>query len=65
VEGAIRGTSDAAGAAVQAPGIAGRRSPDEEPPGSHGDKAVSYALWVGGDAAQVESLPHSIQTLVF
>ncbi len=30
-----------------------------------GDKPVSYALWVAGDAAQVESLPHSIQTLVF
>jgi glucosylceramidase len=30
-----------------------------------GDKPVSYFLWVAGDAAQVESLPHSIQTLVF
>jgi glucosylceramidase len=30
-----------------------------------GDKPVSYSLWVAGNAAQVESLPHSIQTLVF
>ena len=29
------------------------------------DKPVSYFLWVAGDAAPVESLPHSIQTLVF
>jgi glucosylceramidase len=29
------------------------------------DKPVSYSLWVAGDAAKVESLPHSIQTLVF
>jgi glucosylceramidase len=30
-----------------------------------GDKPVPYFLWVAGDAAQVESPPHSIQTLVF
>ncbi|HEX3561169.1 MAG TPA: glycoside hydrolase family 30 protein [Pyrinomonadaceae bacterium] len=30
-----------------------------------GDKEVSYYLWVGGQAAEVKSLPHSIQTLVF
>src|SRR5215216_6295216 len=30
-----------------------------------GDKEVSYILWVGGQAAEVTSLPHSIQTLVF
>lgn len=30
-----------------------------------GDKPVPYALWVAGDAAQVEILPHAIQTLVF
>ncbi|HWJ23599.1 MAG TPA: glycoside hydrolase family 30 protein [Gemmatimonadaceae bacterium] len=30
-----------------------------------GDKSVPYFLWVAGDAAQVESPPHSIQTLVF
>lgn len=29
------------------------------------DEPVSYFLWVAGDAAKVESLPHSIQTLVF
>jgi len=29
------------------------------------DKPVSYFLWVGGEAAEVSSLPHSIQTLVF
>jgi glucosylceramidase len=29
------------------------------------DKEVSYYLWVGGQAAEVKSLPHSIQTLVF
>ena len=29
------------------------------------DKKVDYNLWVGGDAAQVTSLPHSIATLVF
>jgi glucosylceramidase len=29
------------------------------------DKAVSYYLWVEGQAAEVNSLPHSIQTLVF
>jgi hypothetical protein len=26
---------------------------------------VPYFLWVAGDAAPVESPPHSIQTLVF
>lgn len=30
-----------------------------------GDKAVNYYLWVGGQAAEVTSLPHSIQTLLF
>jgi glucosylceramidase len=30
-----------------------------------GDKEVKYFLWVGGQAAEVTSLPHSIQTLVF
>ena len=30
-----------------------------------GDKAVPYYLWVDGNAAEVNSLPHSIQTLVF
>jgi glucosylceramidase len=29
------------------------------------DKAVPYYLWVNGEAAEVNSLPHSIQTLVF
>jgi glucosylceramidase len=29
------------------------------------DKAVAYYLWVAGQAAEVSSLPHSIQTLVF
>jgi glucosylceramidase len=29
------------------------------------DHKVTYNLWVGGDAAEVSSLPHSIQTLVF
>jgi glucosylceramidase len=29
------------------------------------DKPVSYFLWVGGEAAEVVSLAHSIQTLVF
>ena len=30
-----------------------------------GDKEVSYYLWVAGQGAEVKSLPHSIQTLVF
>jgi glucosylceramidase len=30
-----------------------------------GDKEVSYYLWVAGEAAQVMSPPHSIQTLLF
>lgn len=30
-----------------------------------GDKEVAYHLWVAGQAAEVKSLPHSIQTLVF
>ncbi len=30
-----------------------------------GDQKVSYYLWVDGNAAEVSSLPHSIQTLVF
>lgn len=29
------------------------------------DQAVSYYLWLDGNAAEVSSLPHSIQTLVF
>jgi glucosylceramidase len=29
------------------------------------DKAASYWLWVSGNAAEVNCLPHSIQTLVF
>jgi glucosylceramidase len=29
------------------------------------DQAVSYFLWLDGNAAEVSSLPHSIQTLVF
>lgn len=29
------------------------------------DKQVAYHLWVAGNAAEVSSLPHSIQTLVF
>jgi len=29
------------------------------------DKAVSYFVWVAGNAAEVGSPPHSIQTLVF
>ena len=32
---------------------------------NRGDKPVSYVLWVGGHAAELTSLPHSIQTLVF
>jgi glucosylceramidase len=30
-----------------------------------GDKEIPYFLWVDGNAAEVKSLPHSIQTLVF
>ncbi|HEY3041636.1 MAG TPA: glycoside hydrolase family 30 protein [Pyrinomonadaceae bacterium] len=30
-----------------------------------GDQKVSYYLWIDGNAAEVSSLPHSIQTLVF
>jgi glucosylceramidase len=30
-----------------------------------GDQTVPYFLWVDGNAAEVSSLPHSIQTLVF
>jgi glucosylceramidase len=30
-----------------------------------GDQKISYFLWVDGNAAEVSSLPHSIQTLVF
>lgn len=29
------------------------------------DKKASYWLWLNGNAAEVTSLPHSIQTLVF
>lgn len=32
---------------------------------NRGDQKVSYFLWVDGNAAEVSSLPHSIQTLVF
>jgi glucosylceramidase len=32
---------------------------------NRGDKEVPYYLWVGGQAAEVKSPPHSIQTLVF
>jgi glucosylceramidase len=30
-----------------------------------GDQKISYFLWMDGNAAEVTSLPHSIQTLVF
>ena len=29
------------------------------------DKQMTYYLWLAGNAAEVSSLPHSIQTLVF
>jgi hypothetical protein len=29
------------------------------------DKKLTYYLWMDGDAAELESLPHSMQTLVF
>src|SRR5439155_344410 len=29
------------------------------------DQKISYYLWIEGQAAEVNSLPHSIQTLVF
>ena len=32
---------------------------------NRGDQKVTYNLWVHGNAAEVEALPHSIQTLVF
>jgi glucosylceramidase len=32
---------------------------------NRGDQKISYFLWVDGNAAEVSSLPHSIQTLVF
>jgi len=32
---------------------------------NRGDKEIPYFLWVDGHAAEVSSLPHSIQTLVF
>jgi glucosylceramidase len=32
---------------------------------NRGDAAVKYNLWVAGNAAEVNALPHSIQTLVF
>ncbi len=32
---------------------------------NRGDQPVPYHLWVNGNAAEVSSLPHSIQTLVF
>ena len=32
---------------------------------NNGDEKVSYYLWLDGNAAEVSSLPHSIQTLVF
>lgn len=30
-----------------------------------GDQEIPYFLWLEGNAAEVTSLPHSIQTLVF
>jgi len=30
-----------------------------------GDQKISYFLWLDSNAAEVTSLPHSIQTLVF
>jgi glucosylceramidase len=30
-----------------------------------GDQKISYFLWLDGNAAEVTSLPHSIQTLLF
>ena len=32
---------------------------------NRGDQKIPYFLWMDGQAAEVESLPHSIQTLVF
>ena len=32
---------------------------------NRGDQKIAYFLWVDGNAAEVSSLPHSIQTLVF
>jgi glucosylceramidase len=32
---------------------------------NRGDQPISYFLWLDGNAAEVSSLPHSIQTLVF
>jgi glucosylceramidase len=32
---------------------------------NRGEAKVTYNLWVNGNAAEVNSLPHSIQTLVF
>jgi glucosylceramidase len=32
---------------------------------NRGDQKIVYHLWVDGNAAEVTSLPHSIQTLVF
>jgi glucosylceramidase len=32
---------------------------------NRGDEKVTYFLWVDGNAAEVTSPPHSIQTLVF
>ncbi len=29
------------------------------------ERPASYWLWIGGNAAEVNSLPHSIQTMVF
>jgi glucosylceramidase len=29
------------------------------------DKEVGYFLWIAGNAAEISSSPHSIQTLVF
>ena len=29
------------------------------------EQKIAYYLWLDGNAAEVESLPHSIQTLVF
>lgn len=32
---------------------------------NEGEKKINYFLWINGKAAEVSSLPHSIQTLVF
>ena len=32
---------------------------------NEGDKEIKYFLWLNGKAAEVTSLPHSIQTLIY